>query len=167
MNGEGTGADVGGSRFHRGGGLIDRFAVVALLPVTAVVTWWLVGDLSYTGPSSLGPGRDYLVQPLNISSGAEQVIGSVAVAVIVGSCAVLLRPRSWPRRDPRLLAVLLPLLLAGVVLGWGWRVLTAGVVGANIGGGLVVFFGSPLVIAALGWSWIYGRRLASRDGRPN
>ncbi len=61
--------------------------------------------------------------------------------------------------DLRWLAVVLPLLAAAVLLGWGWRVLTAGVIGANIGAGLVVAFGGPLVVAALLWSLIYSEQL--------
>jgi hypothetical protein len=38
-----------------------------------------------------------------------------------------------------------PLVGAGVVLGFGYHVATAGVIGANIGYGLVVFFGVPLM----------------------
>ncbi len=41
----------------------------------------------------------------------------------------------------------------------GWRVVTSGGVGANIGGGLLIFFGGPLVVAVLVWSLIYSWRL--------
>jgi len=125
----------------------------------AAVTWWAVGDLSYTGPSSFGPGLDHLIPPPDISPAAEQLIGTVAAAAGAAACGVLLRPGSSPRKDLRWLAVVLPLLAAAVLLGWGWRVLTAGVIGANIGAGLAVAFGGPLVVAALLWSLIYSKQL--------
>jgi len=140
-------------------GVVDLVATLALVLAASVVTWWTVGDLSYTGPSSLGPYRDHLVQPLTISSGAETLIGISSSVVVVAACAVLLRPGSAPRRDRRWLAVLLPLLAAAVFLGWGWRVLTAGVVGANIGGGLLEIVGGPLVVAVVVWSLAASRWL--------
>lgn len=55
--------------------------------------------------------------------------------------------------DARWWSVLVPLMAAGFITGAGWRVMTAGVIGANIGAGLVVLFGSPLVAALLVWRW--------------
>ncbi|CAN5617708.1 hypothetical protein BH24ACT4_BH24ACT4_14320 [soil metagenome] len=40
-------------------------------------------------------------------------------------------------------------LLAGAIVGYSGRIVTAGVVGANIGAGLVVIFGVPLTVALL------------------
>jgi hypothetical protein len=54
--------------------------------------------------------------------------------------------------DARWWSVLVPLMAAGFIAGAGWRVMTAGVIGANIGAGLVVLFGSPLVAALLVWA---------------
>ena len=140
-------------------GLIDLVATLALISASAVLTWWAVGDLSYTGPSSLGTQQDYLIHPLNLGSGAEKLLGAVSVAVVVVAGAALLRTGSAPRRDRRWLAVLLPLLVTGIFVGGGWRVVTSGGVGANIGGGLLIFFGGPLVVAVLVWSLIYSWRL--------
>jgi hypothetical protein len=42
-----------------------------------------------------------------------------------------------------------PLLLIGVLIGFGWRVFTAGVTGANIGAGLFIFFAGPVIVALL------------------
>jgi len=64
-------------------GLIDLVATLALISASAVVTWWAVGDLSYTGPSSLGTQQDYLIHPLNLGSGAEKLLGAVSVAVLL------------------------------------------------------------------------------------
>ncbi|NHO83155.1 hypothetical protein [Micromonospora sp. CMU55-4] len=45
--------------------------------------------------------------------------------------------------------MLLPLGGAGVVVGFAWRVLTAGGFGANIGAGLTIIFGGPLLAVPL------------------
>jgi hypothetical protein len=45
--------------------------------------------------------------------------------------------------------VLVQLLAAGFTIAAGWRVMTAGVIGANIGGGLMFIFGGPVVAALL------------------
>jgi hypothetical protein len=59
------------------------------------------------------------------------------------------------RRSPILRATLIVdalLIVAGVIVAGGYRVATAGVIGANIGAGIVILFGTPfvagLVIAA-------------------
>lgn len=148
-------------------GLIDLVATLALISASAVVTWWAVGDLSYTGPSSLGTQQDYLIHPLNLASGAGKLLGAVSVAVVVVAGAALLRTGSAPRRDRRWLAVLLPLLVTGIFVGGGWRVVASGGVGANIGGGLLIFFGGPLVVAVLVWSLIYSWRLLTRERGAN
>jgi hypothetical protein len=56
------------------------------------------------------------------------------------------------RLDLRWWSVLGPLLLAGVLAGFGWRVFTAGVIGANIGAGLQAFFVGPVIAALLVWA---------------
>ncbi|MFJ9246891.1 hypothetical protein [Streptomyces sp. NPDC101776] len=44
----------------------------------------------------------------------------------------------------------------------GWRVLTAGVLGVNIGAGLTMPFGAPVVAAPLLWALVRGVWSASR-----
>lgn len=54
--------------------------------------------------------------------------------------------------DPRWWSVLGPLLPAGILAGFGWRVLTARMDGANIGAGCVILSVGPAVAALLGWA---------------
>lgn len=76
--------------------------------------------------------------------------GSALVAIVA---ALLLTWASLRHGlDPRWWSVLGPLLFAGVLIGSGWRVFTAGVIGANIGAGLVIFFVGPVVMALLAWA---------------
>jgi hypothetical protein len=43
-----------------------------------------------------------------------------------------------------------PLVASAALIGFGWRAVTAQVIGANIGAGCVILFGGPLVFALLG-----------------
>ncbi len=54
--------------------------------------------------------------------------------------------------DLRWWSVLGPLLPAGILAGYGWRVLTARMDGANIGAGCVILTVGPAVAAVLGWA---------------
>lgn len=48
--------------------------------------------------------------------------------------------------------MLAPLVIAGVVVGAGQRVLTAGVIGANIGAGLAMIFAAPAAAGLVLWA---------------
>ncbi|WP_207892098.1 hypothetical protein [Streptacidiphilus pinicola] len=75
----------------------------------------------------------------------ELALGLAALGVVLGCGAMLL---SAPRGafNSRWWWVILPLVAAGTVIGFGERVLTAGVIGANIGAGLVILLGGPAVV---------------------
>jgi uncharacterized membrane protein YfcA len=131
-------------------------AGIGLVLVTPVVTWWAVGDLSedVTDP-------DYLFHPLPLGPGAELAIGLAATVVALGAVVVLAVAARRRQVDRRWLAVLGPLLAAGALCGFGWRILTAGVGGANIGGGMVLLFGPWIVlglVAGAAWQWHSIRR---------
>ncbi len=119
-------------------------AAVGLVLATPVVTWWLVGPLN-TAPARIG--LDYAFRPWPISPAMARAAG-ITAAVLA---------RWW--------AVLLPLLAAGFIAGAGWRVMTAGVLGSNIGAGFVVLFGGPLVAILVAWALGYSFHLARQDRR--
>ncbi|MEV4112224.1 hypothetical protein [Nonomuraea sp. NPDC049695] len=126
-----------------------------------VAVWWLVGDLSAAVPP--GTELDRAIRPPAVDPWAERAAGIAAALVAVGTLALLVRASRQGRFDRRWWAALLPALVAGAVTGAGWRVVTAGTLGANIGAGLTIFLGGPLValllLWALGWS---ARLLLSR-----
>jgi hypothetical protein len=134
-------------------------ASAGLVLAFPVATWWLVGDLS-TVSASAHP--DFAFRPLDVSRGAERAAG-LASALLA---AVMLLMVVWfsvrHLFDARWWTVLVPLMAAGFITGAGWRVMTAGLIGANIGAGLVVLFGSPLVAALLVWSVARSIHLAHR-----
>jgi hypothetical protein len=132
--------------------LAKWFAVAAaagLVLAFPVATWWLVGDLS-TVPASEDP--DFSFRPFDVSRAVERAAGWASALL----AAVMLLLLAWftVRRllDARWWTVLVPLMAAGFITGAGWRVMTAGVIGANIGAGFVVLLGGPLVAALLVWA---------------
>jgi hypothetical protein len=145
---------------------LDTLAKWAIVPVAAglviavlVATWWLVGDQS-TVPLSADP--DYTFREFDIEPGTQRAagIGSILLAVI----ALLALVWAAHRRhlDPRWWSVFVPLLVASFIVGCGWRVMTAGVIGANIGAGLAIMFGGPAVAVLLVWALGYSIHLLRR-----
>ncbi len=120
---------------------------VVLVMAAPVACWWLVGDLSERGAD-----LDYAVRPVPLDPAVELLLGITAAAGAVASSAVLLRATVRRRFDARWWLVLLPVVAAGWVAAVGWRTLTAGVYGANIGGGLAVILGVPAVAGLLLWA---------------
>jgi hypothetical protein len=124
------------------------------LAATPVAVWWLVGDLSAAVPA--GTALDHLIRPPAVDPGAERVIG-IASVVLAGLTLALLAWASRRHRfDRRWWAALLPALAGVAIAGLGWRVATAGTIGPNIGAGLMIFIGGPVVgvllLWAVGWS---------------
>ncbi|WP_143261715.1 hypothetical protein [Allokutzneria sp. NRRL B-24872] len=120
---------------------------VHLVVSGAFAAWWLVGDLS----ANVSPGArlDYLVPPLPVVSltpAIDVLVGSVALALASGTLLVT----ATTSARSRWLGQFLSALALGAVLGFFFRVLTAGGIGANIGGGLVLLLGLPLLVAAAG-----------------
>ncbi|PNG16050.1 hypothetical protein, partial [Streptomyces cahuitamycinicus] len=70
--------------------------------------------------------------------------------------------------DRRWWGVLGPLVVLGLMAGVGWRILTAGGIGANIGAGLLIIFGTPVAAGLLLWALAWAFWLATqRHGHEN
>lgn len=114
-------------------------ALAAVPPCELVSAWWLIGDLSEPGdPAS----HDHLLRPLAISPGAERVLGATATALLVVAVVVA---RGSSREERR---ATWPLVAAAAFVALAGRVMTAGVGGANIGGGMLMMVG-PFVLLPL------------------
>lgn len=117
----------------------------------ALATWYLVGplpsreidaDVLVSNPDYY----DYLIQAPTIDPDVARVVGWGAVAVVLaGIVGFVLRLRSG--LDRRWIGPVLLLALAGAVIGVGSCVVTAPVIGANIGGGIAILFGVPFVVS--------------------
>lgn len=137
---------------------MNRSAAVALVLATPVATWFLVGDLSATQFEDL----DYMWRAPVLPAPAELVLGVLAALVAVVSATVLAVALHRGEVRRQWSATVVPLCVAGALLGYGGRVVTAGGIGANIGGALMIFLAGPLVVAlvtAAAWNaWHESRR---------
>jgi hypothetical protein len=127
--------------------------LVAAIPVA---TWWLVGDQSTVPPSD---DPDYAIHPFNVGLGTERAIGIGSSGLVVITLLALVFATFRHYVHPRWWIVLCPLLVAGFIVGAGWRVMTAGVIGANIGAGFVVIFCGPVVMVLLVWALAFSIHL--------
>lgn len=123
---------------------------VALVLAVPVAAWWLIGDRYSTLYPS--PISSSVIRPFPISPAAERAAGTGAVLAVIVAAAWLTWASLRHGFDLRWWSVLGPLLLAGILAGFGWRVLTARMDGANIGAGCLILSGGPVVAALLGWA---------------
>jgi hypothetical protein len=124
-------------------------AAVLLVLSTPVATWWLIGDQS-TVPAGAEP--DYAIRPWNISPAAAGTAGITSLLLATAMTVLIARATALRKLDRRWWAVLIPLLVAGILAGAGWRVMTAGGIGANIGAGLYVMFVGPIFAGLVAWA---------------
>ena len=132
--------------------LVALGAIVLAMPFAV---WWLIGDISTTTDNP-----DYILEPVGLSDTQEAVIGWTSTLVLLGGVVALMLPGPRAELRRRDLWVAVPLALLGVYMGAAYRVVTAGAIGANIGGGLMVVLGILVVPATLTISavaWLRGR----------
>ena len=126
-----------------------RHVIAATLVVTACpfATWFLIGDLTENVADP-----DYMFHPSALTGTQSVAIGVTAIALATIGIAVVLSAARRGVVDVTDLAAAGPLLATGAFVGASERAMTAGVIGANIGGGLLIL-GSPVVLLGLvGWS---------------
>jgi hypothetical protein len=118
-----------------------------VVAATPVATWWLVGDLSEEPGISGQPPTDHMIPPPQLGETVETFLG-VSAVLAAALALVALAVAAWRGAvAPRRWRVVAPLVLAGVYCGFAWRVMTAAVHGANIGGGMMLMFGVVFVPA--------------------
>ena len=123
---------------------------VALVLAVPVAAWWRIGDRYSTLYPS--PISSSVIRPFPVSPAAERAAGRGAVLAAIVAATWLTWASLRHEFDLRWWSVLGPLLLAGILAGFGWRVLTARMDGANIGAGCVILSVGPAVAALLGWA---------------
>ena len=132
----------------------------ALLAATALVValppalYWVVGDQAESGITD----PDYLWEPPAWPEGTVRAVGALAVSVAVAGALGLAHLRRRSALPPAVLPVTALLGVAGATVALGYRVVTAGVGGANIGGGLVLLFGPPFVLGLVVAAIVIGVR---------
>lgn len=142
-------------------------AGAALVGGVPVAAWGLMGQQNHDGL----PARelDYAFQPWDIGDGVAAVAGGIALVLAAAGAAVLVRSSLRGAMDRRWWGVLGPLVVLGLMAGVGWRILTAGGIGANIGAGLLIIFGTPIAAGLLLWSlawafWLVTQRSGHEGG---
>ncbi|HEX2132218.1 MAG TPA: hypothetical protein VHH15_11715 [Actinophytocola sp.] len=136
--------------------LVPLVAAAVLLVASPVVAWVVVGNQDSPGyrPEELS----YTVR-FEVSPAVAAVAGITATALLVLTVAALAVLTARGNVAAAWWHVFVPVVVAGALVGAGWRVITAGTIGANIGTGLVVFFGGPVVLALLAYAVIRVVRL--------
>lgn len=149
----------------RPSGWFDVLACTVAVLAVPVLVWWAVGDLS-----SVGADLDYIVRPPALDPRLAVSAVVMAAVAILTAMLVLVRRGGAVRSDRRWWLVITPLLAVAAGLGLAGRVFTAGGYGANIGAGLFLILGVPLLVVVLGWclAWsVYLRTRGSGARRPS
>ncbi|MBB6415435.1 hypothetical protein [Streptomyces sp. AK010] len=135
-------------------------AGAALVGGVPVAAWGLMGQRNSAGlPAS---ELNYAFQPWDIGDGVAAVAGGLALVLAVAGAVVFVRRSLRGAMDQRWWGVLGPLVALGLMAGVGWRILTAGGIGANIGAGLLIIFGTPIAAGLLLWSLAWAFWLATQ-----
>ncbi len=134
---------------------------------TAGVTFFLVGDLTETEPRY----ANYVWRPWPFLTEHEAVIGVVSMIVFVVAGAALVA-KVWNGQVPGFLVAQVGVLAAFAAwLGFGYRVMTAGVSGAQLGAGLVTLatpvFALVTVALVVGLAMTGRRRRDRRGAAPD
>ncbi|MDG4860022.1 hypothetical protein P8605_17990 [Streptomyces sp. T-3] len=122
---------------------------VLLVGAFPITVWWLVGQQTLDVPDP-----DYAQRPWAMSTAAEAAIGGTALLVLVVTALLFAGWTSAGRTGPSWWYVLVPLLAAGLIAGVGQRVVTAEVIGANIGAGMVLLVGVPVAVLLVGFALV-------------
>lgn len=155
-----------------------RVAAVVVIVTIPVATWWLVGpnpgNEIGSDPELRPDDYDYLFHPPAIDADVERFVGIAAVVGVVVSLGALVFAARRRQIDRRWRGPILIVCAVAVIVGVAERVMTAAVVGANIGGGFFLLFGTPTVLFLLAASIIWSIRIlrtttvsrSERSGSP-
>lgn len=111
-------------------------------------------------PDEVPPGvdPDYMVEPVEVDTSVETVIGVVSLVLVAVGATVLVVGVRRGTLDRRWLGVLAALAAVAAYAGVTYAVVTSPVVGANIGGGLLVLAAVPFVVTMLVVAAVAARR---------
>ncbi|WP_433789410.1 hypothetical protein [Actinoplanes sp. CA-252034] len=137
---------------------------------TPVATSFLVGDQTNAEALALaaqGERLDYGIPPVTLGPTGDLVLGIGACALVLVSLGVLVRESVAGRIRRAWWSVLAQLMALAVIVGFSWRVMTAGGIGANIGEGLVVMFLGPIALGLMIGACVQADRLIQRHWATN
>jgi hypothetical protein len=122
---------------------------------TPVAVYWAVGDQSSAPPDN----ADYVMRPPQWSTTSVRTAGLVALCAMIAPTLLLVFAVRRRLLRQEWLVVVGQLAGVGAAVAVGYRVATAGVIGANIGWGLCVLFGVPSCIGLTIWAALVSKRL--------
>jgi len=139
-------------------------AAGAVVVAAPFAVWSWVGD-----QSSPGTDLDYMAHPPVLSSGQESIVLIAATLALAVGVVVLVAAQAKGATRPPILALTAVAAAYTGAVGLGYRIVTAGVIGANIGGGLVLMAALPTTaVAALAVVLILNtHRRAARATMPH
>lgn len=114
-------------------------AAVWLFAVAVAVAWW-VGVLDSSGDAIIDP--DYMWQPIAMSTLSRAAIGISATLVVAAGAAVL-----WRTRE----SAAVPFAAIAAYAGLTYAVGAEPVIGANIGGGMMLLGAVPFTVGMAMW----------------
>jgi hypothetical protein len=120
--------------------------IVGIALATPFLVWFAIGDVSFGGPGRVGLFHEF--GPYQVGPESGYLVGGLAALVALAALGVLVVDTSRGVVSWWWWAAVVTAAGAGAVGAFGWRVATAGVVGANIGGGFALVVG-PVVIAGM------------------
>jgi hypothetical protein len=141
------GAVAGAAGQHGAGRWLALAGAVVLVLAITVATWWRIGDRY----SSLSESALLVIRPFPVSPAAERALGRGSVLAAIVAAAWLTWASVRHGFDLRWWSVLGPLLPAGFLVGYIWRVFTTKL-GGPVGLGCVLLTACPALAALLGWS---------------
>ncbi len=122
---------------------------MALLVVWLALVIVAVAGVGSAIPHSALPDPDYMWRPLQIASGVKLLLGLLATFLAVGVGLLLRRFFKQGELSRTWLAVFVATGAIAAYCGFVYVVATTPVVGANIGGGIVVLFAGPFILATV------------------
>jgi hypothetical protein len=125
-------------------------AAVVTVFAAMVAGWWTIGDLTDHGLARRD--LDYEFRAPDVPGWLVAALGAVAIVTIVGIVLALIVATTRRVVDRRWLGIIVMCAVAGWLSAGIARVCTAGSIGANIGAGLAMMFGGPIVAGLLVWA---------------
>jgi len=144
-------------REHAPPGRNGVWLVLVVALAAPFAAWWLIGDMSFRGRAA--DQLDYIARAPDIPSWTTTAIGAVALTSGAASVAALFLLTRRGLVDRAWIPVAAMFMGAGVALAGVGRLVTAGSVGANIGGGMAIMFGLPCVVLLMSYATARTNRL--------
>lgn len=132
--------------------IVAETAIIASGAIAlAPAVWWVAGAV----PSGVDPDRaDYLMQPPQLGTVAVAAIGIGATALVLVATPMLWRAVHTGRARRHWLQIVGAVALFAGYLGLTYRFVTTPVIGANIGGGLMILGILPIAVGLATWIFI-------------